>query len=83
MQIGRVTVDQLVPPVVIVRQEPVGTAVDFLYGIVTCKVRQRFWVPVDADVVQRSRLALHDGPATQVGLDVGVVRWHQGDDGLA
>ena len=40
-------------------------------------------IPVDADVVQRSGLALHDGPAAQVGLDVGIMRRHHGDDGLA
>ena len=68
---------------VIVRQEPVGTAVDLLYGIVACKIRQHLWIPVDADAVQGSGLALHDGPAAQVGLDVGVVRWHQANDGLA
>ena len=38
---------------------------------------------VDADVVQRRRLALHDRTTAQVGFDRGVVRRHQGDDRLA
>ncbi len=39
-------------------------------------------VEVNANIVQCWGLTLHDRPAAQVGLNIGVVWRHQGDDGL-
>jgi len=83
MEIGRIAVDQFLSPVVIIRQELVGAAIDLFHRIVAQKIRQRLRVNVDADVVQRRWFPLHDGTAAQVGLDVSIVRRHQGDNRLA
>ena len=40
-------------------------------------------IDVDADIVQRRRISLHDRPTAKVRLYVGVMRRHHGDDGLA
>ena len=81
-EIRRVAVDQFAAAIVILGQEPVRAAVDLLHRVVTGEVRKRLRVNVDTDVVPRGRFALHDRAPAQVGLNVGVVRRHQGDDGL-
>ncbi len=70
MEIGRIAVDQLAIPVVILRQEPVSTVVDLLYRIVTFKSGQCPRVEVNANIVQCWGLTLHDRPAAQVGLNI-------------
>ena len=82
-QVGWVAVDQLRAPIVVLGQKPVRAAVNALHGVVAVKRRQSPPIEVDTDVVQRRRLALHDRAATEVGLDVGVVRRHHGNDRLA
>ena len=62
--------------------EPVGAAVNELDGIRALELIERPRIEVDADVAQRRRLAPHDGPSTEMGLDVGVVRGHHRDEGL-
>ena len=57
----------------ILAQEPVGAAVDELHGVVALELAERPRVAVDADVVQRRRLAPHDRAPTEMGLDVGVL----------
>ncbi|WP_419614780.1 hypothetical protein, partial [Thiolapillus sp.] len=59
-----------------------STVVDLLYRIVTFKSGQCPRVEVNANIVQCWGLTLHDCPAAQVGLNIGVVWRHQGDDGL-
>ena len=83
LQVRGVAVEQLSARKRVLGQKPVGTAVDLLDGVVARETRQCPRVEVDADVVQRRRLALHDRPAAEVSLDIGVVRRHQGDDRLA
>ena len=61
MLIGRVTVDQFALRLIIVSQEPMGAAVDLLYRLFACKIYPHLWIPVDADTVPGSGLALHDG----------------------
>ena len=48
-------------------------AVDELDGVVALELAERPRVAVDADVVQRRRLAPHDRAPTEMGLDVGVL----------
>ena len=50
-----------------------GAAVDELDGVVAIELPERPRVAVDADVVQRRRLAPHDRAPTEMGLDVGVL----------
>ena len=57
-------------------------AVDELDGVVALELAERPRVAVDADVVQRRRLAPHDRAPTEMGLDVGVMRGHHRDEGL-
>ena len=57
-------------------------AVDELNGVVALELAERARVAVDADVVQRRRLAPHDRAPTEMGLDVGVMRGHHRDEGL-
>ncbi|WP_419588224.1 hypothetical protein, partial [Thiolapillus sp.] len=59
-----------------------STVVDLLYRIVTFKSGQCPRVEVNANIVQCWGLTRHDCPAAQVGLNIGVVWRHQGDDGL-
>ena len=54
-----------------------------LNRIVTGKISQRTSIKVNADVAHRGRLAFHDRTATEMGFNIGVVRRHHGDDGLA
>ncbi len=60
-----------------------GAAVYLLHRVVAFEVREGPRVNVDTDVVQRRRFALHDRTAAQVGLYVGVVWRHHGNNGLA
>ena len=53
-----------------------------LDGVVAIELPERPRVAVDADVVQRRRLAPHDRAPTEMGLDVGVMRGHHRDEGL-
>ena len=57
-------------------------AVDELNGVVAPELAERPCISVDADVVQRRRLAPHERAPTEMGLDVGVMRGHHRDDGL-
>ena len=57
----------------ILAQEPVGAAVSELHGVVALEPIERACISVDADVVQRRRLAPHDRAPTEMGLDVGVL----------
>jgi hypothetical protein len=61
----------------------VGAAGDLLDRVVALEAGHGPLIAVDANVAQGRRLALHDGPAAQMGLDIGVVWRHQGDDRLA
>ena len=58
-------------------------AVDLLHEIGAVEISDGSRVEVGTDLVYRRWLALHDRPAIEMGLDVGVVRWHHGDDRLA
>ena len=82
LQIRRVAVEELRALERILAQEPVGAAVDELDGVVALELAERPRVAVDADVVQRRRLAPHDRTPTEMGLDVDVMRGHHRDDGL-
>ena len=82
LQIRRVAVEELRALERILAQEPVGAAVDELDGVVALELPERPRVAVDADVVQRRRLAPHDRAPTEMGLDVGVMRGHHRDEGL-
>ncbi len=83
MQVRGVAVDELAALIVVLAQKPVSAAVDHLHGVVAPKPSQRPRIQIDADAAQRGRLALHDRPAAQMGLDVGIVWRHQGDNRLA
>ena len=83
MQIRRIAVDEFLAPIVKVRQEPVRAAVHPLHRILALEFLQGALIEVDANVAQCRRLALHDRPAAEVTLDVGLVRGHQRDDRLA
>ena len=82
-QIGRVAVDQLIAIEFVVFQELVRTAVDKTDGIVACEAGKGLRIDIDADILQRRRLSLHDRPTPEVCLDIGVMRRHHGDNGLA
>ena len=55
---------------------------DKLDAVVALELAERPCISVDADVVQRRRLAPHDRAPTEMGLDVGVMRGHHRDEGL-
>ncbi len=59
------------------------TFVDQLHGIVAGKIGQGSRIKVNADVAHRGRLAFHDRTAAKMGFNIGVVRRHHGNDGLA
>jgi len=82
VEIRGIAVDQLPACKGKLRQEAVGAAGDFLDRVVALEAGQRPLIAVDADVTQGRRLALHDGTTPDVGLDIGVMRWHQDDDRL-
>ena len=82
VQIRRVAVDQLPALIVIVGQEPVRAAVHQLHRVGAAEPLQRTLIPIDPDITQRRRLALHDRPAAEVSLDIGVMRRHQRDNRL-
>ena len=46
---------------------------DKLDAVVALELAERPCISVDADVVQRRRLAPHDRAPTEMGLDVGVL----------
>lgn len=83
VQIRRIAVDELPAPIVKVGQEAVRAPQHPLHRIVALELLQRALIEIDPDVAQRRRLALHDRPAAEVALDIGVVRGHQRDDRLA
>ena len=82
VQIRRIAVNEFPPLIVKVRQESMRTAMHPLHRIGALEGLQRPFIALDADVAQRGRLALHDRPAAEVTLDIGIVRRHQGDDRL-
>ena len=81
-QIRRVAVEELRALERILAQEPVRAAMDKLDAVVALELAERPCISVDADVVQRRRLAPHDRAPTEMGLDVGVMRGHHRDEGL-
>ena len=83
VQVGRVTVDQLVPLERVVGQEPVAAAVNQLHLMVATKRPDGPGVEVDADRAQRRRLALHDRTPTKMRLDIGGMRRHEAHNRLA
>ena len=70
--IGRVAVDQLPAVEVEPGQEVVGAAVVQLDRIVAAEAVDRPAVEIDADVAKRRRVALHDRPAAEMGLQKNV-----------
>ena len=73
LPVRRVAVEELRALERILAEEPVRAAVDELDGVVAIELAERPRVAVDADVVQRRRLAPHDRAPTEMGLDVGVL----------
>ena len=83
MQIRRIAVDQLPAFKGEPGQKPVCAPVDPLDRVVAAETLDRTCVQVDADVPESRRLAPHDRTATQMRLDVDVVRRHHRDQRLA
>ena len=83
LQIRRVAVDELRAFERELAEEPVGTAVNGLDRVHALERIERASVAVDADVAQRRGLALHNRTPTEMGLDVGGVRRHHRNQGLA
>ena len=81
-RVRRVAVEELRALERILAQEPVRAAMDKLDAVVALELAERPCISVDADVVQRRRLAPHDRAPTEMGLDVGVMRGHHRDEGL-
>ena len=67
--VRRVAVEELRALERILAQEPVGAAVDELDGVVALELAERPRVAVDADVVQRRRLAPHSRLASSGRID--------------
>ena len=59
-----------------------GAIIDCLHPLPAIEGLQGFRVDGDGDVVPGGWLLPHDGPATQMGFDVGVVGRHHRNDGL-
>ena len=83
VEIGWVAVDQFGTAIIVVLEKMVCTFVDQLHGIVAGKIGQGSRIKVNADVAHRGRLAFHDRTAAKMGFNIGVVRRHHGNDGLA
>ena len=79
---GRVAAGRLAAVEVEAGQERAGAAVAELDRMAAAEAVDRPAVGVDADVAQRRRLALHDGAAPGMRLDICVMRGHASDDGL-
>jgi len=73
VQVGRVAVDQLPAVNGNAARKRWAQPWTFFHRVVALQALQHPLIQIDADVAQRRRLALHDRPAAQVGLDVGVV----------
>jgi hypothetical protein len=82
-QIRRIVVEQF-PALKVERPDKlVSAAADLLERIVTCKAGQCASIAIDGNITQRRWLTLHDRATAEMGLDVGVVGRHQGNDRLA
>ncbi len=79
---GRVAAGRFAAVEVEAGQERAGAAVAELDRMAAAEAVDRPAVGVDADVAQRRRLALHDGAAPGMRLDICVMRGHAADDGL-
>jgi hypothetical protein len=64
-------------------EKPVSAAMHLLHRIATLEPGQWGGIQIDGNIAQRRGLVLHDGATSKMGLDVGVVWRHQGDDRLA
>ena len=59
-----------------------GAAVHQFHRGVARKLLKRPLIAIDADIARRRGLTLHDRPAAEMGLDIGVMGRHKSDDRL-
>ncbi len=79
LQIGRIGMDRLPAPERIPGRETVAAAMDELDRTVAAEIVDGPGIPVDADIAQGRRLALHDGTAARMRPDMDVMRRHHGN----
>ena len=83
VQIRGVAVEQFTTVKVELPEKPMRAAMHLLDRIVTLEPGQWSRIKIDGNIAQRRWLALHDRPTPKMGLNVGVVWRHQGNDRLA